>query len=44
MNSNARQIIKDCMRITDVDVLNKVKILTQQDLSNNRCGSYEYVL
>jgi len=44
MKANAKQIIKDCMRITDLDIFKNVKILSPKDLSANRCGSYQYAI
>lgn len=44
MKSKTKHIIKDCVRIDDVDILRNVKILTPEDLSANRCSSYQYAL
>lgn len=39
-----KHIIKECLQIKDMSVLENLKVLTKQDLQNNKCNSYTFAL
>lgn len=39
-----KHIIKECLQMKDMSVLDNLKVLTKQDIQNNKCNSYTFAL